>query len=160
MVTMVRVDDRLLHGQIICSWVPDIKAELLVVASDEAAGDELTREILCSCAHKDLKVLVLGVAETAVEVRSGAFKGMRAIIIVGDLADAMRLYRGGMRFSSLNIGNIHHERKGRKLTPSVIVDPDDEVIMSEFQSLGVEIDIRAVPASEPGSFPARSGTRA
>lgn len=157
MVIMVRVDDRLLHGQIICAWVPDIKAESLVVVSDEAAGDELAREIICSCAHKGLGVEVMGVAEAVREGADGAFDDLRAIVIVGGLTDAMRLYREGMRFTSLNIGNIHHVQGGRMLTPSVIVDPDDEAVIAEFQSLGVEIDIRAVPASQPGSFAAKNG---
>ena len=41
MVILVRVDDRLLHGQIICSWVPYLKADSLIVCSDEAASDKL-----------------------------------------------------------------------------------------------------------------------
>jgi len=45
MISMVRVDDRLLHGQILCAWVPHVQADTMIVASDEAAADALAREI-------------------------------------------------------------------------------------------------------------------
>jgi PTS system mannose-specific IIB component len=160
MINLVRVDDRLLHGQIICTWVPHVNADSLIVASDEAAGDELVKEILSSCAHNGLKVEVITVAEAAREVLDGLFNEARAILIVGDLQDAMRLYDAGIRFTALNIGNLHHEKDGRMITPSVIMDPEDEDIMEKFESAGVEIDIRAVPASTPGTFVPRNRTGA
>lgn len=152
MVIMVRVDDRLLHGQIICSWVPHTKADSLVVASDEAAGDDLVKEIISSCAHKDLDVEVVGVEEAVSEVLEGCFDKSKVIIIVGNLQDAMRLYEDGMRFTTLNIGNLHHEQDGHMITPSVIVNPRDEEIIERFMSIGVEIDIRAVPRSPAVTF--------
>jgi mannose/fructose/N-acetylgalactosamine-specific phosphotransferase system component IIB len=66
----------------------------------------------------------------------------RIILIVGNLADAMRVYELGIRFTTLNLGNIHHEESGRKITPSVIVNREDEAIIGKFRSLGVSIEIR------------------
>jgi len=160
MVIMIRVDDRLLHGQIICTWVPYVKANSLVVASDEAAEDSLVKDIMGSCAHQDLSVEVVGVDAAAREVHDGCFNEARAILIVGDLRDAMRLYDEGVRFTTLNIGNLHHEEGGRMLTPSVIVDDEDEDLIERFVSLGVDIDIRAVPASPPGAYVSRDRRRA
>lgn len=153
---MVRVDDRLLHGQIICAWVPHIKADALVVASDEAAGDDLVSEIISSCAHNGLKVVVEGIEEAAKDVNSGTYEASRVIIILGDLKDALRLYEQGMRFSSLNIGNIHHQDQGsRRLSPSVIVNDEDDEIIERLTSLGVDIDIRDVPGGSSVKYNSR-----
>ena len=51
------------------------------------------------------------------------------------LKDALRIYAGGIRFTALNIGNIHHEN-GRRITPYVIVDGADEDILRRFRQMG------------------------
>lgn len=155
MLTLVRVDDRLLHGQIICAWVPFVKADSLVVASDEAAGDTLISEIIESCGCKGLNVNVRKI-DDAVKCVKRTEKD-RIILIVGNLADAMRVYEQGLRFTTLNLGNIHHEDSGRKITPSVIVNREDEEIIGKFRSLGVSIEIRDVPASSSYPYPESSG---
>ncbi|MFQ5735736.1 MAG: PTS sugar transporter subunit IIB [Thermodesulfobacteriota bacterium] len=151
MVKLVRVDDRLLHGQIICAWVPFIEADTLVVASDEAAKDVLVSEIIESCGQNCINVYVKSVEET-VEFLNAGTEDERVILVVGDLRDAMKIYKAGMRFSSINVGNIHHEDHGRRVTSSVIVNSEDESILDSFEALGVEIDIRDVPASEPTAY--------
>lgn len=149
MVILVRVDDRLLHGQIICSWVPFIKADSLVVASDEAASDALVSEIISSCGCSELSVFVKSVADT-VSYLAGDGNGApgRVMLVVGDLRDAMRLYERGMKFPSINLGNIHHEDDGRRITPSIIVNSEDEEILRRFRALGVVIEIRDIPRNE------------
>lgn len=155
MICMIRVDDRLLHGQIICAWVPYVNADSLIVASDEAAGDALAREIISSCACEDLRVHVLGVDEAARGIIKGGYEERRYILIVGALSDAMRLYEDGMRFAALNIGNIHHDNGGRRISGSVIINSEDEEILQKFDELGVKIDIRDVPASAPAAYSPR-----
>lgn len=152
MVILVRVDDRLLHGQIICAWVPFTKATSLIVASDEAASDSLVSEIIESCGcNGDLAVRVKSVPDTIMFAKTHD-DSERAILITGDLRDAMRVYEGGIRFSTLNLGNIHHEDDGRRITSSVIVNREDEALLERFEGLGVKIDIRDVPASAPATY--------
>ena len=67
------------------------------------------------------------------------------IVLVSRLRDAMRLYEGGLHFTELNIGNLHHGGEGRMLTKSVYVDKEDEEIINRFMGLGIAIEIRAVP---------------
>jgi PTS system mannose-specific IIB component len=143
MVVLVRVDDRLLHGQVICSWVPHIRATTLVVASDEAAGDRLQSEIMECCGYEGLRVRVESIADAIAEALGSGVE--RLMLVVRDLKDAMRLYEGGIRFSRLNIGNIHHEDHGRRLSPSVMLDLADEEVLGRFKAMGVEIEIRDVP---------------
>ena len=147
MIVLVRVDDRLLHGQIVCSWVPYIKANSLIIASDAAAGDSIVRGIMASCGHGGLSVEVESVDDVIRYIPAGADGDSKAILIVGELGDAMRIYEAGMRFRSLNIGNIHHEQDGRTLSPSVIINGEDEAIIERFEDAGVKIDIRDVPTS-------------
>jgi PTS system mannose-specific IIB component len=151
MVILIRVDDRLLHGQIICSWVPFIKADSLVVASDEAASDSLVSEIISACGCSELSVRVKSVADTVAYLNGGG-ASERVMLVVGELRDAMRLYELGMKFSSINLGNIHHEDDGRAITPSIIVNGEDEAVLRRLRDLGVSIEIRDIPKNESKEY--------
>ena len=155
MFTLVRVDDRLLHGQVLRAWVPSTEADLLVVASDEAASDAFRTSVMKACSEEGLRVFVRKVDDVAGESRGGAFETHRVIIIVKDLSDAMRLTKSGVEFSSLNIGNLHHTGGGRALTKTVIVDEADEKLIEDFENMGVEIDIRDTPAMSPVKYTRR-----
>ena len=155
---LVRVDDRLLHGQIICSWVPFIKADHR--PSDEAAGDEMTSKIMGACNCPGLSVRVEPLSKAVTGIGTCMSCSERVIMIVSGVRDAMRLYEKGMRFASLNLGNIHHEKNGRGLSPSVIVDEEDEKVLERFKSLGVAIDIRDVPTMEPVEYMSRTRSTA
>jgi len=152
MVILIRVDDRLLHGQIICSWVPFVKADSLLVASDEAASDALVSEIISACGCNELSVMVKSVADTAAYLRGEGGSAGRVMLVVGELRDAMRLYDLGMRFTSINLGNIHHEDDGRAITPSIIVNDEDEAVLRRLRELGVSIEIRDIPRNESKEY--------
>ncbi len=155
MISLVRVDDRLLHGQIICAWVPHLGANYLIVASDEAAGNSLASDIIGSCARKDLSIDVKRIDDVAGDPAVDGGRAHKVILIVADLTDAMRLYDNGLKFKALNIGNIHHDDGGRAVTSAVILNRDDDEIIEKFLSLGVSIDIRDVPASASCKYRAR-----
>lgn len=158
MISLVRVDDRLLHGQIICSWVPYIKADALIVASDNAAGDELTNQIMQACSCDELSVNVMKVDEAARFAKSNACTGsMRVILVVGEIKDAVRLYDGGVRFASLNLGNVHHVEGGRAVAASVILNREDEDCIGRLESLGVTIEVRDIPGREPSRYKHEDG---
>jgi len=152
MVILIRVDDRLLHGQIICSWVPFINADSLVVASDEAASDSLVSEIISACGCNELSVIVKSVADTVAYLNGDGGAEARVMLVVGELRDAMRLYELGMKFSSINLGNIHHEDNGRVITPSIIVNSEDEAVLRRLRDLGVSIEIRDIPNNESREY--------
>jgi mannose/fructose/N-acetylgalactosamine-specific phosphotransferase system component IIB len=156
MVELIRVDDRLVHGQVTTTWVPYIKAERLLVASDEVAADRMRTDAIECCAYSGLAIEIKSVQGALESSKSGEFAGSRTILLVSGLSEARRLYDGGMEFKSLNVGNIHHGTgECREITPSVCIDTADEEILERFVDLGVEIDLRDVPRSKPGVFKRR-----
>jgi mannose/fructose/N-acetylgalactosamine-specific phosphotransferase system component IIB len=135
-------------------------ADCLIVASDEAAGDSLVKDIIGSCARKDLSIEVKRIDDIAGDRAVDDGREHKVILIVADLTDAMRIYDNGLKFKVLNIGNIHHDDGGRAVTPAVILNREDDEIIEKFLCLGVSIDIRDVPASDPCKYRARGSTDA
>jgi len=152
---LVRVDDKLLHGQVLGAWVPSLGASLLIVASDEVAGDSFRSAVMRACVEQDLDLLVSSVDDLATKIRSGKLDDSGAILVVSTISDAYRLYEQGLVFDKLNIGNVHHKEDGRKICLSVILDPADEDLIERFEEAGVEIDIRDLPTREPVEYERR-----
>jgi mannose/fructose/N-acetylgalactosamine-specific phosphotransferase system component IIB len=149
MIQLVRVDDRFLHGQTLYAWVPFEKADSVVIASDEVDRDVVRGAVMGGCFEKKLRVIVKRVKDAVKEIDKESLANSRIILVVSDIRDAMRVYNEGLRFTSLNIGNVHHIAHGRKLSRSVILNKEDEEIIEEFERLGVAIDIRDIPTSAP-----------
>ena len=149
MVVLVRVDDRLVHGQVVATWVPHVRADTIIVASDEAAGSRIRSMAIGSCGYQGLCIVVKPVGEAVSTALGDGFGGSRMILLVGGLSDAMRLYEHGLSFTDLNVGNIHHDAGGRRITPSVTLNADDEGLLDSFDELGVRVDFRSVPTSRP-----------
>ncbi len=145
MIALIRVDDRLVHGQVMEGWVPYFKADSIIVASDDVARSSFQRQAIESCSHGSLVVKVAEAKDAIHDICDGHYDMCRVIVLVSGLGDAMRLYEGGLHFTELNIGNLHHGGKGRMITKSVYVDKEDEEIIDRFMGLGIAIEIRAVP---------------
>jgi mannose/fructose/N-acetylgalactosamine-specific phosphotransferase system component IIB len=156
MFALIRVDDRLVHGQITTTWVPYIKAGALMVASDEVAASKLRTDAIECCAYKGLSIVIKSVSGAIEAAGIKDSSETKTILIVSGLQDALRLYDGGIEFKSINIGNIHHAAlECRELTPSICINGEDEKILERFVDLGVEIDLRDVPKGKPGPFKRR-----
>ncbi|MBI5233015.1 MAG: PTS sugar transporter subunit IIB [Deltaproteobacteria bacterium] len=147
MVFLTRVDDRLLHGQIMATWVPFLKADTVVVASDEVASSAIRKAAIMSCAYAGFMVKVETIKAAAEDVTNVGLSNSRVILIVATLDDAVRLYEQGFRFKSLNIGNLHHDSSegSRHVTDSVSLNTEDYELICRLEKLGVDIDFSDVP---------------
>ena len=153
-IVLVRVDDRLVHGQIIEAWVPFCRATAIIVANDEAAGSRIQKMAIESCASKSVSIKVETIKDAAGDIISPRMENENVIVIVSNLRDIVRLHSWGIKFSSVNIGNIHHngERHGieyMKLSPSIFIDRDDWGFIIRFREEGIKLDIRTVPMDSP-----------
>lgn len=148
-IVLIRVDDRLVHGQTIEAWVPYCNANCLIVANDEAAKNRLQKTAIESCASRAITIKVEDIKEAVSDINSKDAGRENVMVIVSSLKDVMRLYSWGLKISSINIGNIHHNGGSMMLSPSVFIDKEDWGFLLKFKELGINIDIRAVPADKP-----------
>ncbi|MBI3398209.1 MAG: PTS sugar transporter subunit IIB [Deltaproteobacteria bacterium] len=148
-IVLVRIDDRLLHGQIVEAWVPSCKATCIIVANDEAKKSRIQRLAIESCSSRVLTVKVESIEESMKDITLDSANKERVIIIFSTLKDLMQAYNKGFRFTYLNIGNLHHDGKGKMITPSLYIDPEDEGILHCLKDMGVKLDVRAVPSDKP-----------
>lgn len=137
----VRIDNRLIHGQIIETWLPFTGAKLLVVADDDLAADPLRQEIMSLAIPGDvtLRFARVEAAAQALPAANGA------LVLFATCQNARRAYETGLRFDDLNIGNLHYGPGKRQVCAHVAVDAEDESCLDFFVRQGVILDFRCVP---------------
>lgn len=145
-IALVRVDNRLVHGQILEAWVPFIKAKCIMVVDDNAASDFFCETVIRMAVPSEIEVNICSIEDFAENFVFAKGSGKKTIVLFGSITDALRAHQAGFHFDKLNIGNIHHEDYTVCCAPSVFLcDLEIQDIMSLLEKAGVEIELRRVP---------------
>jgi mannose/fructose/sorbose-specific phosphotransferase system IIB component len=145
---LVRIDDRLIHGQVVVGWVRFLNADHIVVANDATANDAMQKALYEMVVPRELKVSILTISETAEKFKQAAFGNDTIILLVSRPQDALDLLNLGMVIKSINVGGIRFEPGKRQISKSISVNKADCTALAELIAKGVEIEGRAVPTDE------------
>lgn len=113
-VRHMRIDNRLIHGQVTVVWVSRIGANHVIVANDEVAADELQR-ILLPQAARGVRASILSVADAVAHCLSEAAGNEQIMVLAKYPSDALRLLEGGVPVAEVNVGN-QAPRPGSRFT--------------------------------------------
>jgi PTS system mannose-specific IIB component len=152
-IALVRVDNRLLHGQILETWVPKLAIEEIVVADDEAAASDLARAAMTLCVPPELPARIEAVA--GVDFGALAAAPRRVLVLVRDVAALEAAHAAGLGPSlapRVNLGNVHFSPGRRPVTPSVFLGAEDLATLRALARAGFEIEARAIPSEPPAGM--------
>ncbi len=144
-LAMVRVDSRLIHGQVIETWLPHTGANCILVVNDDLAANPCMRAVMELAVPQTVHAVFCRLEETAEALAEIDRRGERAILLCASSEDALRLYRSGIRYVSLNIGNLHFATGKVEVTPSVYFSPADFEAVHCLRHQGVSVSVRATP---------------
>ena len=150
MIALVRVDNRLLHGQILEAWVPRLGVKEVLVADDEAAASPLARAAMTLCVPPDLPARVEPLAR--VDWAGLAGDPRPILVLLRDVEALGRAHDAGLvpaLARKVNLGNVHFEPGRRPITPSVFLTGDEVARLAALGRDGFEIEARAVPTEPP-----------
>jgi len=144
----VRIDNRLIHGQVTLAWTRRLGVRRLVVCNDDVAADDLQRMLLPQAA-RGLPTDVL-----SVEATLAAEAAADAMIIAKHPEDVFRLVEGGLRPEVVNVGNVA-PRPGdpyTMVTRSVAVTADEADAYRKLAAAGVPLVTQLLPQDKPAEF--------
>lgn len=150
-VSLLRIDDRLIHGQIIARWISHLNCNMIVVADDKAANDSLQKTLLQMATPNNINLKILSV-EDAVEFLNDEKEMDKALVLVRNVESALKLIKNGIMVESLNVGNLSMDPAKERIFKSIWVDNTDIEGLREIESLGIQVIIRVVPEEKPISF--------
>jgi PTS system mannose-specific IIB component len=152
-IPIVRVDNRLLHGQVLESWVPRLQVQRVVVADDEAAGSPLARAAMTLCAPAGLDVEVLPMDQLDLAGLAGAKAAV--LLLVRDVAGLVAAVRRGLTprlARRLNLGNVHYAAGRKAVSPSLFLTADELSALQQLAEQGFEVEAAALPTDPPAGL--------
>jgi PTS system mannose-specific IIB component len=144
-IVLIRVDDRLIHGQILEGWLPSTRAEELLIANDALAEDELQKMIMESAIPYTISVVIDSVERIASILLNESSSQTRRMVIVDKPIDALRLRKAGVKFDMLNLGNLAEAEYKTCLSRSIAVGEECLNALREILDEGIRINIQSVP---------------
>lgn len=153
----MRVDDRLVHGQVLLGWGPALGASRYLVVDDDLAANALERSLL-ETAGGETPVEVLDVEAGAKRVLEAGNGRERVVVLVRGTAESLALARAaqalGGRVESVNLGGLHYAPGKERMHDYVYLDAGDKEALARLSALGVRLFVQDVPASSPFDVPA------
>jgi D-glucosaminate-specific PTS system IIB component len=156
-IRLVRVDDRLIHGQVVAVWLRSVGADRILIVDDRVAADAFLVEVLTLAAPSDVAVEVLGLAEGAARTMELLDDPGRAFVLVKTPATALALVRAGVPIDVLNVGGMGAGPGRRPLYRNISVSDEERATMREIEASGTRVEIRAVPDDRPIPFASVDG---
>lgn len=145
MLKLVRVDHRLIHGQVALTWTNAIGADCILVANDEVINDPIQKTTLKLAAPHDVKVVVKNIADSAEAINTGKTDKYKLLIVVRTIKDALELAKLVDDITEINIGGVKETPQSQQLTNSIFVTPEEKEDLSELIHLGKKVYAQQVP---------------
>jgi mannose/fructose/N-acetylgalactosamine-specific phosphotransferase system component IIB len=141
-----RVDDRLIHGQVVIAYGHRLQPKRIWVVDDAAAASVWERSLLLAAAP-GIEVRVVTVAEAAAAYASESGEPGGAFLLLRDLTAALALVEAGVPVPSLNLGGLHYAPGKSKVNEYIYLDERDRSAARSLLERGVMLDVQDVPAT-------------
>ena len=149
---LVRIDDRLIHGQVVASWLRAIGARRIVIVDDATARDEFLREVLMLAAPQGVPVEVHDVAGGAARCSELALTLEPVMVLARSPRTMLALRQAGVPIEVVDLGGMGAGPGRRRLHRSISVSPDEIRELRELEQLGTRVEIQIVADDRPISF--------
>lgn len=148
MIKLLRIDHRLLHGQVAFSWTGHLGANCILIANDDCVGNELRMATLRLAKPSGCKLVVKGIDDAIRALNEGSADKYDLFVVVASVADAHRLAKAVDRVRTVNVGGLKvgegtHPFHGDK---NINLTDEDESLLRDLMDNGKEVEFRMVPS--------------
>ena len=145
MITLLRVDHRLLHGQVAFSWTQYVGADSILIANDSVPEDELRKTTIKLAKPPSVKLVIKNINDSIEAITSGVTDKYNLFIVVESVNDAWRIASAVEEIKSINLGGIKAKEGSKNISKAINLLPEEIEQLQQLVGKGVEVEIRQVP---------------
>jgi PTS system mannose-specific IIB component/fructoselysine and glucoselysine-specific PTS system IIB component len=149
-IVLHRIDERLIHGQVVVGWGSKLHPDRIVVVDDDLAASDWEQELYCLGLPPEITAEFA--STTTARERLGTWQAGsdRVFLLTRDVHTMARLGRGGLLAGAdINVGGIHHSPGRRQALPYVFLSEVEEAALRELAEGGAAVSARDLPATRP-----------
>ncbi len=144
MLKCLRVDHRLLHGQVAFSWTSALNADCILIANDQVVNDDLRKTTMKMAKPNGVKLVMKSIEDSIQAFNSGVTDKYRLFIVVESIQDAYDLVKG-TNIKKINLGGTKATSETRNISKAVNVTEKETELLKELIQSGVDVEIQMVP---------------
>ena len=152
-IHLYRIDDRLIHGQVVVGWGQPLNIRLLVLVDDLVASSDWEKELYRMAVPPEMEVRFADVATAIRDHAKYAADPRPGLILTGDIGSMYRLVKGVKAIGNVNLGGIHHRAGRSEKLRYIFLTPDEERQLKELEAAGVEVTAQDVPSARAVPLP-------
>lgn len=149
---IVRIDDRLLHGQVVVGWASALNLEHLILANDRVVADRGLCAALLAGVPSEIRADILNLDQAVVGLESGEYSREKCMLVLESPGDALKLVHKGVTIKSLHIGGLHFREGTDELLSYVYLSNWDRMALDEMIERGVRITCQDLPSTTPVAY--------
>jgi mannose/fructose/N-acetylgalactosamine-specific phosphotransferase system component IIB len=147
-IQLLRIDDRLIHGQVVLGWAKHLKSKRILLCDDEVAANEWEKQLYLSCVPDNLKAVILSIKETREFLGDPATDLDKTIILIKSPQVLLQLMENGFKPGEANLGGMHYAEDRQKYLPYVFLSPQDVSDLQVLTKQGISIYCQEVPTAK------------
>ena len=151
-ILLTRIDNRLIHGQIVCLWAGAVGANLIVVAHDETAENQIEQSVMRMAASSlgyDTRFFTV---QKTIDIIDKASSDQKILLICQNPHDLRRIIEGGVEIKEVDIGNLYYDKGDKKLSDKVAVSEEELKDLNYIKKHVDRIYIQDTPDSPKEEF--------
>ncbi|WP_194189429.1 PTS system mannose/fructose/N-acetylgalactosamine-transporter subunit IIB [Clostridium chrysemydis] len=141
----IRIDDRLIHGQVAAFWCNTLKATRIMVINDKVSNDEMQKSVLRMVAPASIRTSIISKETAFKNIQAGKYEGQRVLVVVKNPEDLLDLINMGLDIKEFNVGNMASKNDTTQIKRSVNVTEENVKTFRELAKLGVQMTSIMVP---------------
>jgi len=146
-IRLCRIDDRLIHGQVVLGWARTLDIGDIVLVDDEVAASPWEQDLYRMAVPPELQVEFVSIEQARHRLREWQ-EGAKAVLILTGTIEAMaRLLAGASRPPAVNLGGIHHREGRTERLPYLYLTDDELGALRQLQSSGIKVSAEDVPGA-------------
>jgi PTS system mannose-specific IIB component/fructoselysine and glucoselysine-specific PTS system IIB component len=148
-VALYRIDDRLIHGQVVVGWGQPLDIGFIVLVDDAVAACDWEQDLYRMGVPPEMEIMFADVSEAVRRHDSFIADPRRGIIVTPDIETMRRLVAGAATIREVNVGGIHHRAGRSERLRYVFLAPPEESDLLALIAQGVKVTAQDVPTAKP-----------
>jgi mannose/fructose/N-acetylgalactosamine-specific phosphotransferase system component IIB len=146
-IALIRIDERLIHGQVTMGWARVSSANLILAVNDVVAKDQFQKKLMMMAAPVGVTIEIYSVDEVVEKLNANTWPNATILILLRNPIDMVRLTEMGITVNKVNVGGVRSPGTTVKLTKEVSATPEEMVAWKKLDEMGIRIEVQWVPGA-------------
>jgi len=149
-IVLFRVDDRLIHGQVVIGWGTPLGVDRIILVDDQVSTSPWEQDLYRMAVSPEMDVRFVTIAEAATRLPEWETDGHRVLVLTGDLDTMAALYSAAPTVvKHINLGGVHHRAGRRERLPYLYLSDEELRNLLTLEEAGAEISAQDLPTTQP-----------